>query len=87
MRNVGYKLGAHAFAFHFFVHRVLHTRAYVVKAVAQIAEFGEHIRGVDFIINIPLGYFFAAVFNSLQLHGGKYYKHRYYNRIQARKKR
>ena len=27
MRNVGYKLGAHTLAFHFFIHRVLHTRA------------------------------------------------------------
>ena len=87
MRNVGYKLGAHTLAFHFFIHRVLHTRAYVVKAAAKFAKFGEHIRGINFIIDIPLGYFFTAVFNSLQLHGGKYYKHRYCNRIQTRKKR
>ena len=82
MRDIGYKLGTHAFAFHFFIHRVLHTRAYVVKAAAKFAKFGEHIRGINFIIDIPLGYFFTAVFNSLQLHGGKYYKHRYSSRIE-----
>ena len=80
MRNIGYKLGAHTLAFHFFIHCVLHTRAYVAKAAAKFAKFGEHIRGIDFIINIPLGYFFTAVFNSLQLHGGKYDKHGFFNK-------